>query len=231
MVIEIKRQVELIIERVIAYADEQYKDDDKALFKQFIGLYYLHAPTLDLSERSAPHLYGLVYNHWLLFRESNLKNCDLVFSLYNPSKSSHGWDSTHTILQLVLEDMPFVVDSIRMEIDRLTMTNYLMIFTGGIWVLRDSKDRVVKLCSRDSFDDNNTDAGWKIESPIHVEIGCHTDQKKLQLLKSNIERVMLDVSSVTRDWGAMCKQVEVTIDSLKLHAKSVDEDEVEETIS
>jgi ABC-type polar amino acid transport system ATPase subunit len=38
--------------------------------------------------------------------------------VFNPSIEEHGWQSTHTIIEIVNDDMPFLVDSVAMEINR-----------------------------------------------------------------------------------------------------------------
>src|SRR3546814_8255861 len=35
--------------------------------------------------------------------------------LFNPDMKQHGWESPHTVLQIVNDDMPFLVDSVRSE--------------------------------------------------------------------------------------------------------------------
>ena len=36
--------------------------------------------------------------------------------LFNPTLKSHGWESPHTVLQIVNDDMPFLVDSVTMAL-------------------------------------------------------------------------------------------------------------------
>src|SRR5690606_42085752 len=36
--------------------------------------------------------------------------------LFNASKRKHGWESPHTVLQVVNDDMPFLVDSVTMAL-------------------------------------------------------------------------------------------------------------------
>jgi len=37
---------------------------------------------------------------------------------YNPTREQHGWQSTHTVVEIVNDDMPFLVDSVAMELNR-----------------------------------------------------------------------------------------------------------------
>jgi NAD-specific glutamate dehydrogenase len=47
--------------------------------------------------------------------------------IYNPSAEEHGWQSTHTVIEIVNDDMPFLVDSIIMEVNRQALTLHLII--------------------------------------------------------------------------------------------------------
>ncbi|MDF5979227.1 NAD-glutamate dehydrogenase [Pseudomonas aeruginosa] len=38
--------------------------------------------------------------------------------VYNPDYEKHGWQSTHTAVEVLHPDLPFLVDSVRMELNR-----------------------------------------------------------------------------------------------------------------
>ena len=38
--------------------------------------------------------------------------------VYNPQIEQHGWQSTHTVVEVVTDDMPFLVDSVSMALNR-----------------------------------------------------------------------------------------------------------------
>src|SRR5207249_4476658 len=46
---------------------------------------------------------------------------------YNPVSGQHGWHSTHTAIEIVSDDMPFLVDSVTMEVNRQGLTLHLLI--------------------------------------------------------------------------------------------------------
>ena len=47
--------------------------------------------------------------------------------IYNPRLEQHGWQSTHTIVEMVTDDMPFLIDSLGMAMDRLGWHVHLII--------------------------------------------------------------------------------------------------------
>ena len=66
--------------------------------------------------------------------------------IYNPVFEEHGWQSTHTVVEMVNDDMPFLVDSTRMEINRQGYAIH-MILHPLMKVRRDAEGRLVE-CSR-----------------------------------------------------------------------------------
>ena len=63
--------------------------------------------------------------------------------VYNPVREQHGWASTHTVLEIVNDDMPFLVDSVTMEVNRQGLTLHLVIHP----VLRVVRDGMGELTS------------------------------------------------------------------------------------
>ena len=47
--------------------------------------------------------------------------------VFNPTIEEHGWQSTHTIVEIVNDDMPFLVDSVTMEVNRHGLTLHLIV--------------------------------------------------------------------------------------------------------
>ena len=48
-------------------------------------------------------------------------------NVYNPRFEQHGWQSTHTIVEIVTDDMSFLVDSVRMAVNRRSLTTHQII--------------------------------------------------------------------------------------------------------
>src|SRR5262245_31615512 len=90
--------------------------DQAAEAAEFAQQYYGQVAADDLAERPLADLYGAALSHWHFAR---------VFAggapklrVYNPHLEEHGWQSTHTVIEIVNDDMPFLVDSITMEVNR-----------------------------------------------------------------------------------------------------------------
>src|SRR3990167_7467512 len=121
-----------LITKVVQHAKTQlYDEKQHALFSQFVRLFYSHASENDLRHRTIVELFGMAYSHWTLVCH-NQKSTDRHIRVFNPDVERDGWHTTHTVIELIMKDMPFIVDSMRMEVNRLGFTVHLMIYMGGM---------------------------------------------------------------------------------------------------
>src|SRR5919197_1265656 len=98
-----------LLEAVAARAE----DEDIA---RFVRAYYAHVAPEDLADRSVDDLYGAALAHWSLARVR--RPGETKIHVYSPNLEEHGWESPHTVVETVVDDMPFLVDSISMEVSR-----------------------------------------------------------------------------------------------------------------
>ena len=85
------------------------------LTEDFTRLYYAEVDPEELSARVDADLKGAAAAH-LGFGKS-YSGGDAQVRVYNPVRESHGWSSTHTVVEIVNDDMPFLVDSVAMEVN------------------------------------------------------------------------------------------------------------------
>ena len=87
--------------------------------------YYHDVEAEDLAERQPADLYGAALSHWNFARKRDAGSARI--RVFNPTLEEHGWQSTHTIIEIVNDDMPFLVDSVTMEVNRHGLTMHLII--------------------------------------------------------------------------------------------------------
>src|SRR5207249_8115111 len=133
--------------------------DQRATLQAFIERYYGQVDPEDLLERQPADLYGAALSHWNFARKRATGQARV--RVFNPSIEEHGWQSTHTIIEIVNDDMPFLVDSVTMEVNRHGLTLHL-ITHPLLAVVRDGSGTLTGLAP-DSKDVPR-------ESFIHVEI-------------------------------------------------------------
>lgn len=71
-------------------------------------------------------MYGAVLGLWHSFNEYKPGDKALI-KVYNPEVPTDGWESPHTIIEIIQNDMPFMVDSVRMALARLGITSHLLL--------------------------------------------------------------------------------------------------------
>src|SRR6476659_5394895 len=95
------------------------------LAERFERLYYAAVDPEELAARSARDLAGAEASHLEFGRRFSSGKPRI--RAYNPTPAQDGWHSTHTVVEIVNDDMPFLVDSVTMEVNRQGLTLHLII--------------------------------------------------------------------------------------------------------
>ena len=131
-----------LIDRVCECARWRLGDDAAAASAAFIRRYYAHVFTDDIDSQSADTLFGAAYAHWRLGERRSVGTT--IVRVYNPRLDEHGWRSEHTIVEVVTDDMPFLVDSVTAELNRRDLTVHLVVHPI-LRVRRDPSGRLEQL--------------------------------------------------------------------------------------
>ena len=105
-----------LIESVCERVRERVAPEEAAEAEAFVRAYYRRAPADDLRGREPVDLYGAALSHWSFGRGRSPG--EVRVRAYNPTFEQHGWQSPHTAIDIVSDDMPFIVDSVSMELSR-----------------------------------------------------------------------------------------------------------------
>ena len=174
--------------------------DRVAPCESFIRQFYHWVPAVDLSDRSEIDLYGAAIAEWNLAQQR--APGETKVNVYNPDFEQHGWQSPHTVIEIVSDDMPFIVDSVTMELERQGYGIDLVIHPV-VRVRRDDQGRLIDVLEPGAQDD-----GAIAESVIHAEVVRERDTAELQRLRENLERVLGEVRLAVEDWQAMRAKAE-----------------------
>ncbi|MCB1940013.1 MAG: NAD-glutamate dehydrogenase, partial [Rhodocyclaceae bacterium] len=185
------------IEGVVAAIHAKLPPAQAAIIEPFARHYFNQVDSDDLAEREVADLYGAVLNHWQFARK---RDTGTKVRVYNPRIDEHGWESTHTVIELVGDDMPFLVDSIGMEVNRQGLTLHLIIHPV-MAVARDAGGHFLHLA------EDEAPGGVPYESLIHVEVDRRTEPADMAAIKSGLEDVLADVRESVADWPAMTQRL------------------------
>ncbi len=213
-----------IINEVVEKINHSMAGNQSELCAEFAKQFYCTVAMEDLIEWEIDDLYGAVVNLWSLIHERAPNETKI--RIYNPDYERHGWQTTHTVVEVVCNDMPFLVDSIRLVINRMGLSSHLIIHMGGISVRRDKENHIIEILPRNS---ESKQKDIIHEAPIFVEIDRQTDPEILHLLHENIEKALRDNRVVFDDWNKMRAGVRDAILELNDVPKNIDAAAVEET--
>ena len=207
------------LEKVLAEAGRQAKEDDPSLLQSFIPVYYGGVNTDDLCESSAADVAGAALSHFRLgYRRQGR---EVAVRAYNPRHADDGWRSVHTVVETVAPDMPFLVDSVTLVAQQEGLTVHQTIHPV-LSVRRDQEGRIVEVGSRDRLE------GGAQESFIHLEIDRIASAEHVERVAREIERALSDVSAAVADWTAMRDRAEALAYELDPETSPLDPEELEE---
>jgi hypothetical protein len=105
-----------IIDEIRRYAQERLTPEQKRLFQTFVGQYCRHVARGDLAARHVHDPYGAAMSHLILALDRP-PGAPAV-RVYSPDFEEHRFGSPQTVVDIVTDDMPFVVDSVTEEVTR-----------------------------------------------------------------------------------------------------------------
>jgi glutamate dehydrogenase len=193
------------LDTVLALAASRLPAERRAMFEGFAREYFRQLDDDDLVERAPEDLSGAVLSHWQ-FGATRTPGVPKVRVL-SPTLAEDGWASRHSVIQIVNDDMPFLVDSTTTEINRQGLTLHLIVHPIFA-VERDAGGRLASIHPR------RESAEAARESWMHVEVDRLVDAQQRSDLVAGIERVLGDVRAAVEDWKPMLTRLQEAIAEL-----------------
>jgi len=213
-----------IINALLKEVDKKITTGQAGIIRQFIEYYYSTVADYDLEGRHTIDLYGAALSHWNLFTNRQPNECKV--RIFTPQYEQFGWQSSHTIIQIVQRDMPFLVDSIRIELAKHGITLHLLINPGRIAAKRDKEGNLVEIMP---LGESTGKEGYTSESLIYFEIDQQVDEQRIKRLEESLLRLLSEVEIVSTDWKAMLQKAHEAIGHIDEAAAFIDEDELTES--
>ena len=196
------------IDEVLAQAGQRLSEPQHEAFGNFARGYFHHVDTDDLKARSAEDHLGALLSCWQFAAQRDAGAPKL--RVLSPSLAEHGWASRHSVIEIVNDDMPFLVDSTTMEINRQGLTLHLIVHPIFV-VERDEQGQVLSVAPRGTATDSPR---ARRESWMHIEVDRMVDPQQRADLADGLERVLEDVRAAVEDWKPMQEQLRRTIAEL-----------------
>ncbi|HVS77531.1 MAG TPA: NAD-glutamate dehydrogenase [Steroidobacteraceae bacterium] len=172
--------------------------------QSFLRAYFRGVGEEDLAERAPAMLASAARSHLELgWRRAPAQS---LVRIFNPDSQRDGFESPHTVVQIVTDDRPFLVDSVGIAFSRAGLAVHLVVHPV-LEVRRDARGRLTGLGA-------DGDAPHRTESWELYEIDRQTDAAAIERLRRDIESTLTDVSLVVDDWPAMRQRVRAIVADL-----------------
>ncbi len=210
-----------LIDRVAGLVRERVKRPDVPVAETFVRQFYANVPPEDILDRDSDALYGaaLAFVNFGRVRPPG----EAKIRVYNPRFEEYGWQVGHTVVEIITDDMPFLVDSVTAELNRQGLTVHLVIHPI-FRVRRDRNGNLIEFLDRDAGPN-----GAALESFMHFEVDEHTSPEFLREVERGIERVLRDVRAAVEDWPRMREKARGLLAAMEKTPPDLPEDEVRET--
>lgn len=185
--------------------DQKLPAQDATLVKSFLDQFYLGVSPYDLREKSIADLYGALLSQWHLIYKR--QPGELKLQVYNPQLEQNGWQSPHTIIEFAYENKPFILESIRLALNRLGINIHLVIHAEGVGVVRDKRGVIQEIVSA-NIAGLAANSNVITEAPIYIEIDKQTDRKILEKIATTLQKTLEDIDLMVRDWPVMLERLQ-----------------------
>ncbi|MDT8437804.1 MAG: NAD-glutamate dehydrogenase [Wenzhouxiangellaceae bacterium] len=189
------------IDEVIAALGEQAPPSLAQFARQFLK----NQPMPESGENAPDDLAGMIASFYEFQRQRHPGESRM--RVYNPTSARQGWSSAHTVVELVNDDMPFLVDSVALVMSRLNYGIHLILHPV-CRIRRDQGGHFLALA------DDQCDDDAIAESMIHMRIDRQTAPDALAELERRMRDALADVRLAVADWQPMMRKAQEIADEL-----------------
>ena len=186
-------------------------------FEKFIKLFFNKIRYDELLAQDNKYLFNLLKSYFEFAKDRKLESPKIRIFSHKINNQKN------TIIEVINDDMPFIVDSLTAEINRLGYDIHRVI-NKVVCIERDEKGNLTKI-HPDPIDNPDTN----YESVLHFEISYIANKESLEHLKSRLAYILQAVRYAVNDWRKILdklnkvKNETFILGSLKLHESDLSE--------
>ncbi len=180
--------------------------------ESFAKEYFKTYPLDELEGHQLSDVYGSVYWWWSFIQSYEAEQPKIA--VFNPNLDEHGWLSQHTVVCILHRDMPFLMDSIRLELSRRDI-NIHTIHSTSLSVLRDQFGDLVEFAPAEMELEANANQQHSIEALLYFEIALHSRAEEQKELAQALIQLIGNAALVVEDFKPMKEKVGQIIQQLK----------------
>ncbi|WP_322978199.1 NAD-glutamate dehydrogenase [Pseudomonas sp. C11] len=199
------------------HVSEQALPQVTSFAEQFFGIVALE----ELTQRRLSDLVGCTLSAWRMLERFDQAKPQV--RAFNPDYEKHGWQSTHTAVEILHGDIPFLVDSVRMELNRRGFSIHTL-QNSVFSVRRDKNGDLQEILAKGTQGE-----GVLQEALMFLEIDRCSSASELKTLEKAIEEVFSDVRLAVTDFQPMkakARELLAWLDRAKLKVDKAELDEI-----
>ena len=181
----------VIVNQVQALLAKRMSKKECGQILSLADAYYQGISPQDLTQINSDDCYGALLCLWQFLQSRPAQQ--IKIRAYNPEPETHHWHSTHSIVEIIVTDMPFLVSSVLMELDRQKIKVYALNHPTLLSV-RDGNGQLR---------DIGPDPAALSEAVIRMAIDRQPDRADLARVARGIRSTVEDVHKVVSDWEVM----------------------------
>jgi len=216
---DIDREKQEILDQILELVAKRASSRKARFAKRYVPAYFRRVPLEDLN-REPIHVHASIIENQLDFLLRRQPG-ELLLRVFNPSAKEDGWESEHTIVEMVNEDMPFLVDSAHLALSELEVGVHLIIHPV-IRVRRGPSGQLTEVCKKEG-------KRGRSESVMQIQIDRQTNEAVLDRIHRQIEAAMAEVRVAVADWKKMTTLAKETVKALPEWAPKADESLLQES--
>jgi len=191
-------------------------------WRRYLEIYFSNVDADDVAKRDPQELAGAALSH-LKFAMRRRRSA--LVRVFNPTLREHGFVSPHTIIDVVNDDMPFLVDSINLALQQRSLTLHLLAHP----VFAVERDAAGTLRSLQRRVENSHPVRPRLESFQHLEIDRIVDPAALSSLAAALMRGLRDVRVAYADWPRMRHAAHLAAEDLAAQSARFDPNDLRES--
>ncbi|HEY0782457.1 MAG TPA: NAD-glutamate dehydrogenase domain-containing protein, partial [Thermoanaerobaculia bacterium] len=208
-----------LIERVAARIRELRPAAQAADAERFAHQFYANVAPSDILHAPVENLATAALSLWDFAQERRVGTAKV--RVYNTRAGEEGWRSSNTIVEIVNDDMPFLVDSVTADLVRREAEVHLVIHP----IVRVSRDEAGRLSAL--HEAGSAAAGSLRESCMHLQISEQPESQH-EVIRAELAAVLADVRSAVEDWRPMRERLQQIVEDLHGSPPPLPPAEVEE---
>ena len=173
--------------------------------EHFVHSFLESIPAADIVGRKNTEILNICLLQWGLMQSRSAGN--IAISIFDPNHENADWHSNHSIVALINDDMPFLVDSATAYFNEQGFSVHLLVHPI-FDVQRNHNGDLI------SISDVSTTLKGERESCILFEVDRISDDQRREKLKHGLIKVLTDVRLAVTDWHPMLEQLNFSLAEL-----------------